>query len=146
MDGPAASAGAEHDMRGTAAREFDAEQVAEDAAHFAMSQTGVLVEFDDRSLGIGAQLQGGRAEDVGSLQPMSSPGGGADSRHARMWTLNCRWIGLRGISTRSRCLMSVSLSQLVTSWGSVSSPATSRANRELIASMPRTTDFSCGSN
>jgi hypothetical protein len=54
-------------MSDTAARQLDAEQVAEDAAHFAMSQASVLVELDDRGLGVGTQLRGRCAEGIGGL-------------------------------------------------------------------------------
>src|SRR6185295_14972347 len=70
VDRLGAPGGAEHDLDAAATRDRDAEEGFEDAADLAVRHAGLLVELDDRRLGVGAELGGGGAEGVGGLQGM----------------------------------------------------------------------------
>ena len=59
-------------MRAAATRQADTEQGLKDAADFTMRHAGLLVEFNDGGLSIGAKLGGRGAERIGSLQGMSA--------------------------------------------------------------------------
>ena len=70
VDRLAAFGGTQDDMGAAAARQADAEQRLKNAADLAVRHAGLLVEFDDGGLSIGAKLCCCRAERVGSLQGM----------------------------------------------------------------------------
>src|SRR5260221_3916676 len=72
VDRLARSPGTQQDMSGPAARQCDAEEVAQDSRDFAMRQASVLIQFDNGGLSVGAELGCGGPERIGGLQRMST--------------------------------------------------------------------------
>ena len=71
IDRLAAGGGAQDRVDAAATTERDAEEAPQAAHDLAVRQAGLLVEFDDRGLGIGSQLSRGGAEGIGRLQGMA---------------------------------------------------------------------------
>src|SRR5262249_24705196 len=72
VDRFAASSGPQHDVDATATTERDAEEALQAAGDFAVRQAALLVEFNDRGLGIGSPVGRGGAGAVARLQGMAS--------------------------------------------------------------------------
>src|SRR5581483_7595356 len=68
----ATAAGAQHGVGGAAPGQVDAEQIVQDLRDLAVRQAGLLVEFHHGGLRVGAELAGGGAQGVGSLQGMAA--------------------------------------------------------------------------
>src|SRR5262249_52049709 len=72
VDRLAAGGGPQHGVDAAAPAEPNAKEALQAASDLAVRQAAVLVEFDDRGLGIGSQLRRGGTEGVGRLQGMPS--------------------------------------------------------------------------
>ena len=71
LDRLAAGSSPEDRVDAAAATEVDTEKAFQAASDFAVRQTALLVEFDDRGLSIGTELSNGGTESVRSLQGMA---------------------------------------------------------------------------
>src|SRR5262249_24085248 len=72
VDRLAAGGGPQHCMDAATPTERDAEQALQATGDLAVRQPTLLVEFDDRGLGVRSQLRSGGAKGIGGLQGMTA--------------------------------------------------------------------------